>query len=132
MKTINLNCLNEDLFKYSLLISLYYYHLKEHKKRTNKLNKWIINDHNFSSMELKDFENNRWNISLSVSDGVGRNIYKSNNESINKGYIVETNNNNNRDHALKPIKEKYKQLEELLNQFTHKEITNFILKKMTS
>ena len=31
MKTINLNCLNEDLFKYSLLISLYYYHLKEHK-----------------------------------------------------------------------------------------------------
>ena len=132
MKTINLNCLNEDLFKYSLLISLYYYHLKEHKKKTNKLNKWIINDHNFSSIELKDFENNRSNISLSVSDGVGRNIYKSNNESIKKGYIVETNNNNNRDHALKPIKEKYKKLEELLNQFTHKEITNFILKNMTS
>ena len=87
---------------------------------------------------MKDFENNNPNISLSVYDGLGRKNNESNNESINKTYIVKinnnnnNNNNNNRYHALKPIKDIYKQLEELLKQFTHKEITNFILKKMTS
>ena len=39
--------------------------------------------------------------------------------------------NNHRYHALKRDRDKYKQLEELLKQFTHKEITNYIFKKIT-
>ena len=74
--------------------------------------------------------NNNPNISLSVYDDLGRKIYMSNNKSINKACIVKINNN--RYHALKIIEDKYKQLEELLKQFTHKEITSFIFKKVTS
>ena len=39
--------------------------------------------------------------------------------------------NNHRYHALKRDRDKHKQLEELLKQFTHKEITNYIFKKIT-
>ena len=35
MKTINPKCTDNDSFKYSILISLLYYDLYEHKERTN-------------------------------------------------------------------------------------------------
>ena len=111
MKTTNPKCSNEDSFKYSILCSLYYYYLKVYKKTINKLNKYI-NDHNFTSINFNEFENNNPNISLSVYDDLGRKIYMSNNKSINKACIVKINNN--RYHALKIIEDKYKQLEELL------------------
>ena len=129
MKTTNPKCSNEDSFKYSILCSLYYYYLKVYKETINKLNKYI-NDHNFTLINFNEFENNNPNISLSVYDDLGRKIYMSNNKSINKACIVKINNN--RYHALKIIEDKYKQLEELLKQFTHKEITSFIFKKVTS
>ena len=40
-------------------------------------------------------------------------------------------NNNHRYHALKPDKDKYIQLRELLKQFTQKELYEFILNKIT-
>ena len=126
MKTINPNCSNEDSFKYSLLISLYYYHLKEYKERTNKLNRYI-SDHNFTSIEFKDFEKNNPNISLSAYDDHGRKIYESNNKSNNKANIVKINN---RYHALKPTKNKCKQLEDKLKHFNHKELSEFIFSKI--
>ena len=48
MRTINPKCTNEDSFKYSILISLHYYDLSEHKERINQLNKYI-DKYNFTS-----------------------------------------------------------------------------------
>ena len=42
MRTINPKCTNDDSFKYSILISLHYYDLYNHKERINQLNKYII------------------------------------------------------------------------------------------
>ena len=56
-------------------------------------------------------------------------MMKSLNDTINKSLMVKINNH--RYHALKPNKNKYNQLKELLNQFTHKELTDFILNKVT-
>ena len=65
MKTINPKCTKENSFKYSVLISLYYYDLNVHKERINQLNKYIGN-YNFISNNYRDFENNNPHISLTV------------------------------------------------------------------
>ena len=128
MKSINPKCTNEDSFKYSILISLHYYGLKSHKERISQLDKFI-NNYNFKSTNYHKFENNNQSISLNVYDENHNLIHKSINDSINKGYIVKINNN--RYHALKPNKDKYIQLRELLNQFSQKELYEFILSKVT-
>ena len=51
------------------------------------------------------------------------------NHANNETCIVKINNH--RDHALKSNKNKYNQLKELLNQFTHKELSDFILNKVS-
>ena len=43
MKTRNLKCTDNDSFKYSILISLLYYDLYNHKERINQLNEYINN-----------------------------------------------------------------------------------------
>ena len=62
-------------------------------------------------------------------DENGKLIHKSFNNSINKVYIV--NINNNRYHALKPDKDKYIQLNQLLKQFSQKELYDFIMSTIT-
>ena len=117
MKSINPKCTNEDSFKYSILISLHYYDLKSHKERISQLDKFI-NNYNFKSTNYHKFENNNQSISLNVYDENHNLIHKSINDSINKGYIVKINNN--RYHALKPNKDKYTQLRELLKKLVKK------------
>ena len=123
MRTINPKCTDNDSFKYSILISLYYYDLNVHKERTNQLNKYI-NNYNFISNNYNDFEKNNPNISLTVYDEHNEILYEPINKSNNKAYIVKINN---RYHALKPDKDKFVQLKQLLKQFTHKELTEYIL-----
>ena len=65
MRSINPKCSNNELFKYSILISLHYYDLKNHPERINKLNKYI-NKYNFYTTNYRDFENNNQSISLTV------------------------------------------------------------------
>ena len=128
MKTINPKCTNEDSFKYSIIISLHYYELNTHKERINQLNKYI--DNYIFSLNLFDtFENNNPNVSLNVYDENGKLINRSFNNSINKAYIVKINNN--RYHALKPDKDKYIQLNQLLKQFSQKELYDFIMSTIT-
>ena len=127
MKTINPKCTNEDSFKYLIIISLQYYELNTHKERINQLNKYIDN-YKFSINHFDTFESNNPNVSLNVYDENGKLIHKSFNNSINKGYIVKINNN--RYHALKPDKDKYIQLKQLLEQFSQKELYDFIMNKM--
>ena len=129
MKTINPKCRNEDSFKYSILISLHYYDLKSHKERTNQLDKYIDN-YNFNSNNYHTIKNNNLSISFNVYDENNNLIHKSINNSINKPYIVKIKNNH-RYHALKPDKDKYIQLRELLKQFSQKELYDFIMNRIT-
>lgn len=126
MKTINPKCTNENSFKYSILISLHYYELTNHKERTNQLNKYIDN-YNFSSKTYSEFENNNPSISVSVYDENYKVIHSNTNQSTNNAFIIKMKN---RYHALKPIKNKYIKLNQLLKQFTHRELTDFILRKI--
>ena len=122
MRTINPKCTDNDSFRYSILISLHYYDLNVHKERENQLNKYISN-YNFIWNNYKDFENNK-NISLTVYNEHNEILYEPINKSNNKAYIVKINN---RYHALKPDKDKFMQLKQLLKQFTDKELTEYIL-----
>ena len=63
-------------------------------------------------------------VSLNVYDENGKLIHKSLNNGNKKACIVKINNF--RYPALKSDKDKYIQLKELLKQFTHKELTEFI------
>ena len=123
MKTINPKCTDNDSFKYSVLISLHYYDLYNHKERLNQLNKYI-NNYNFKSNNPSDFEKNNPNISLTVYNENDEIIYNPKNKSNNKSHIIIVNN---RCHALKPDKDKFIKLKQLLKQFTHKALIEYIL-----
>ena len=128
MKAINPKCSIDDSFKYSIVISLHYYELNVRKERINRLNKYI-NNYKFNSNNYDIFENNNPSIPLSVYDEYGTLLHKSLNNSNEKVYRVKVNNH--RYHEVKPNKDKYKQIEELLKQFTHKELTDYMLRKVT-
>ena len=123
MRTINSKCTDNDSFKYSRIISLHYYDLNTHKERTNQLNKYI-NTYHFKSNNCNDFEINNPNILLTVYNDLNEIIYDTKNKSNNKACIIKINN---RYHALNPNKNKFIQLNQLLKQFTHKELTEYIL-----
>ena len=123
MKSINPKCTNNDSFKHSIIISLHYYDLNTHKERINQLNKYI-NTYNFKSNNPCGFEINNPNISLTVYNDFDEIIYDSKNKSNNKACIIKINN---RYHALNPSKNKFIQLNQLLKQFTHEELTEYIL-----
>ena len=127
MRTINPKCTNENSFKYSILISLHYYDLNKHKERISQLNLYL-NKYNFKSNNPCDFENNNPYISLTVYDEYGELLYKSINKSNDKVHIVKISNTY---HALKPDKDKFMQLKQLLKQFAHKELTEYILNYVT-
>ena len=82
MRTINPKCTNNESFKYSILISLHYYELNNHKERINQL-KPYLNKYNFISNNYIDFENNNPSISLIVYDKHGQLLHKSLNNSNN-------------------------------------------------
>ena len=128
MRTINPKCLNEDSFKYSILIFLYYYELNTHKEKINQLEKYL-NSHNFESDNYDTFENISSFISLRAYDENREMLQRSLNNTNNEACIVKINNH--RYHALKPNKNKYIQLKELLKLFMHKELLEFILNKVS-
>ena len=105
MKSINPKCSNEDSFKYSILISLYYYELNTHRERIKQLEKYL-NNYNFESNNYDTLENNNPFTSL-IYDLNGELFYKSLNNTNNIPCIVKISN---RYHALKPNENKYTQL----------------------
>ena len=127
MRSINSKCSNNELCKYSILISLHYYDLKNHPERINKLNKYL-NKYNFYTTNYRDFENNNQSISLTVYNENKEIIYTPKNNTDNKAYIIKINNH--RYNALKPNKHKYIQLENILKLFTHKELSVYLLRKV--
>ena len=128
MRSINPKCTNDESFKYSILISLHYYDLKHHLERINQLkryeNRYIFKTNNYIA-----FENNNPSISLNVYNEYGDLLQRATYSTNNIPYKLKINNN--RYHALKPNKDKYTILKETLELFTHKELTNFLLNKVS-
>ena len=127
MRAINPKYTNENSFKYSILFSLHYYELNNHPERINQLNKYM-HKYKFISNDYNTFDSNNPCISLTIYDEYGKILYKSKNKSNKQAHIVKINNY--RYHALKPHKDKYIQLKELLNQFTYKELKEYVLRKI--
>ena len=127
MRSINPKRINNNSFEYSILISLHYNELNNHPERINQLKRYL-NKYNFTSSTYIDFENNNPLISLTVYDEYDQLLHKSLNNSNNKPYIVKINNR--RYQALKPNKDKYIRLKQLLKQFIHKELKEYILSKI--
>ena len=128
MRSINPMCTNSESFKYSVLISLHYYDLKDHPERINQLKRYE-NKYIFKTNDYVAFENNNPSISLNVYDEYGELLHGATNSSNNNAYILKINEH--RYHALKPNKDKYIILKDALKPFTHKELTDFILNKVS-
>ena len=127
MRKINLKCCNQDSFKYSVLASLYYYDINSHLERITKL-KPYISKYNFTRNTPNKFEINNPNVSLSVFDENNKIIYTSNNNSNNKPMIIKINNY--RYAAIKPPRDKFRKLNDLLRSYSHSELKEFILQKI--
>ena len=128
MRSINPKCTNNESFKYSILISLHYYDLKHHLESINQLklyeNKYILKSNDYTA-----FENNNPTISLNVYDEYGELLHKATNSTNDNAYMLKINKHIY--HALKSNKDKYIILKDALKQFTHEELTDFILNKVS-
>ena len=127
MRSINPKCTNKESFKYSILISLHYYELNNHPERIRPLNQYL-HKYKFNNTEYNKFEWDNPSICLNVFNENNEQIYESINYSNKNAYIKKINNN--RYHAIKPDKDQYLKLKELLRSFTHKELTDLILSKV--
>ena len=88
MRSINPKYTNDESFKYSVLISLYYYDLEHHPERIDQL-KPYQNKYIFKSNDYTAFENNNPSISLNVYDEYGDLLHKATNSTNNNSYILK-------------------------------------------
>ena len=123
MGKINPKSSDIDSFKYSILISLHYYDIPYHRERISNL-KQYENKYNFIHITPTEFEINNSNISLNIFNGDNQKIYTSKNDTTNKAYIVKLKNN--RYAAIKPLKNKYTQLDEILKCFSQTELKEYV------
>ena len=127
MCTINPKCSNKDSFMYSILISLHYYDISHNPDRITKLGPYI-NNYNFTDTSAKGFEVNDQHVSIEILDEDENIIYLPSNTSKNKAVIVKLNDY--RYATIKPTKNKYIKLKEILQSFSHKELNNIIMQKI--
>ena len=119
MKIINIDSSDEDSFRYAILYSLHYYDISHNPQRISKLIPFQ-NKYNFSHNTPKEFETDNPNISVTVFNEDKKIIYSPNNFTPNKASIVRTNDN--RYAAIKPLKDNFIKLKELLQSFSHSEL----------
>ena len=124
MRKINPKSSDADSYKYSILISLHYYDIPFQPERISKLKPHEIK-YNFIHITPTEFETNNSNISLTIYDENNKKIYHTKYDSTNQVHIVQLKNN--RYAAIKPLKNKFTQLEKILKYFSHKEIKEYIL-----
>ena len=113
-----------DSFKYSILILLHYYDISFHPERIWKLQPFE-NKYYFIHITPTEFEINNPNTSLTIFGKNNKNIYITKYNSANKAQIVKLKNN--RDAALKPLRNKFIKLDKMLTSFSHKELREHIL-----
>ena len=128
MRKINPKCSNQDSFKYSILISLHYYDINFHLERITKL-KPYISKYNVTHNTPNKFEINNPNVSLTIYDK-NKLLYTSSNNSNNKTAIIKINDY--RYAAIKPPRDKFRKLHDLLRSYTHSELKEFILQKIVA
>ena len=116
MRKLNPKSSNIDSFEYSILISRHYYDMSYHPERISKL-KPFENKYKFTHSTPNEFEISYSNISLTVFDENDNLVYMTKNNSNNKAQIVKIDNNRNA--AIKPFKNKFVKLNELLKSFSH-------------
>ena len=92
MRSINPKGTNNESFKYSVLISLHYYHLKHHPERIKQLKNYE-NKNIFKSNDYIAFENNNPSVSLNIYNEYGDLLHKGTNSASNNAYILKINNN---------------------------------------
>ena len=127
MRKINSKSSKIDSFKYSILISLHYQDIYYHPEIISKL-KPFENKYKFIHTTPSEFEINNPNISLTAFDENDNIVYMSNNNNSNKAQIVKINNY--RYAAMKPFKNKFVKLDELLDSFPHLDLREYILQKI--
>ena len=127
MRKINPKSSNIDSFKYSILISLHYYNVSCHPKRILKL-KPFENKYNLNDITPNEFEINNPNISLTVFDESSNISYLPKANSVNKAHIIKWNKD--RYPAIKPLKNKFVKLKEILDYFSHLELREYILQNI--
>ena len=124
-RKINPQSSSEDSFKYSILISLHYYDIYFHPERISQL-KQFENNYNFTEISPNEFETTNPNISLTILDESKNKIYVTKIDSANKAQIVKWENND-RCAALKPLKNKFVKLDEILGSFSQKELKEYLI-----
>ena len=125
MRKLNPQSSSEDSFKYSILISLHYYDIYFHPERISQL-KQFENNYNFTEISPNEFETTNPNISLTILDESKNKIYVTKIDSANKAQIVKWENND-RCAALKPLKNKFVKLDEILGSFSQKELKEYLI-----
>ena len=124
MRKINPKLSDIDLFKYSILTSLHCYDISFHPERISNLNPYD-NNYNFLHITPTEFEINNSNVSLNIFNEGKKYIYASGNNSSHQVNIIQLKNN--RYAAIKPLKNKYTQLNGILKSFSHMELKEYVL-----
>ena len=127
MRKINTRSSNIDSFKYSILTSIHYYDISYHPERISKL-KPFENKYSFTHITPTEFKINNPNILLTIFDENNNIIYTPNNNSTNKAQMVKLNNY--RYAAVKPQKNKFIKLNEILKSFSHLELREHIFQNI--
>ena len=127
MRKTNPKSLDINSFKYSILISFHYYDISFHPERISKL-KPFENKYNFINITPDEFEKNNCNTLLTVFDENDKKIYSSKNNSTNKAQIIKLKNNAYA--AIKPLKNKFIKLDNLLASFSHIELRKHMLQNI--
>ena len=110
-----------------VLISLHYYDITFHPERVSKL-KLFESKYNFNYISPNEFEINNPNISLTVFDENNKILCTSKTDSTNKVQIVKLKDN--RYAAIKPLKNKFIKLNNLLESFSYIELREHILQNI--
>ena len=111
MRKINPKCSDDESFMYSIIISLHYYDISHNPERISTLRPYIKN-YDFTDITPQKFEVNNPDISLTVIDDDKNILYISHNISSIRAKIVKLKNN--RYATIKPVKNKYIKLKEIL------------------
>ena len=109
------------------MISFHYYDISFHPERISKL-KPFENKYNFINITPDEFEKNNCNTLLTVFDENDKKIYSSKNNSTNKAQIIKLKNNAYA--AIKPLKNKFIKLDNLLASFSHIELRKHMLQNI--
>ena len=128
MRKINLKCSDHISFMSSIVMSLHYYELLPHPERYSQLKNYLSKYENAVN-SYEAFEYCNPSITLTVYNENKEIIYTPKNNTNNTVHIAKINNH--RYNALKPDKNKYNKLDNILKLFTHKELTDYLLRKVT-